>query len=332
MRRVSNCEHERQTTAAALVSAQDCRHPSHMPPTPPTVLYVHGAGHQPPADAWLPSHDAALFAGRRRLPSDVAYFADIVEAAMDLPGRDDDGGDDGGADRADHDEDDDGLPPVHASLRSAPGEAAAHGFLFRLAGAMGPLDFRGRIGLPSVGIPAGMREFYRGVSGYLLGEPVLAEGIRDRVRDAVRRNPGPLVIVAHSLGSVIVFDVMGEEEFASRQVVFISVGTALGLAPAQERLMAYRSERPIPLPAGIAIWRNFHSARDVVAMGSALDDLHADFAPAERIHSTEVRNLAEFHHSFDGYLATPEVRDAVYAHLAAHPAHAASGADEDQAD
>ena len=225
-------------------------------------------------------------------------------------------------DRDHDDDDDDGLPPVHASLRATEGEAAAHGFLFRLAGAMGPLDLRGRIGLPSVGIPVGMREFYRGVSGYLLGQPVLAEGIRDRVRDALRRNPGPLVIVAHSLGSVIVFDVMGEEEFADRRAVLITVGTALGLAPAQERLVAFRSERPIPMPAGIAVWRNFHSSGDVVAMGSSLDDLHADFAPTDRIHSTEVRNLAEYHHSFDGYLATPEVRDAVYAHVAAHPAHA----------
>ena len=295
-----------------LVRHADARHPVGMPPSSPTILYVHGAGGQPPEADWLLGRDDILLRGRRRVPTDVAYFADIVEAAMDLPDRDAGTGD----------AHDDGLPPVHASLRATPGEAAAHGFLFRLAGAMGPLDLRGRIGLPSVGIPVGMREFYRGVSGYLLGEPVLAEGIRDRVRDAVRRNSGPLVIVAHSLGSVIVFDVMGEEEFANRQAVLITVGTALGLAPAQERLVAYRGERPIAMPAGIAVWRNFHSTHDVVAIGSSLDDLHADFGPAERIHATEVRNLAEFHHSFDGYLATPEVRDAVYAHVAAHPMHA----------
>jgi hypothetical protein len=293
-----------------------------MAPSRPTILYVHGAGSQVPEADWLRSHDEVLFAGRRPMPSDFAYFADIVEAAMDLPDHDDDRDDD--------------APPLHPSLRATPSEPAAHGFLLRLAGAMGPLDFRGRIGMPSIGmpsigmpsigrpsigVPAGMREFYRGVSGYLLGDPILAEGIRDRVRAAVRRNPGPLVIVAHSLGSVIVFDVMGDEEFADRQAVLITVGTALGLPPAQERLQAFRSERPIPLPAGIAVWRNFRSARDVVAMGSSLDDLHADFAPVERIHSTEVHNRHEFQHSFDGYLATPEVRDAVYAHLAAHPAH-----------
>ena len=282
-----------------------------MTSSTPVLLYVHGAGAQLPEASWLPSHDEVLFAGRRPMPSDFAYFADIVEAAMDLPERDDEDGDDEG-----------GLPSLHPSLRATPSEPAAHGFLLRLAGAMGPLDLRGRIGMPSIGVPAGMREFYRGVSGYLLGDPILADGIRDRVRAAVRRNPGPLVIVAHSLGSVIAFDVMGDQEFADRRAVLITVGTALGLPPAQERLLAFRGDRPIPLPAGIALWRNFRSSRDVVAMGSALDDLHADFGPVERIHSTEVHNRAEFQHSFEGYLATPEVRDAVYAHLSGHPAHA----------
>jgi hypothetical protein len=284
-----------------------------MPSSLPTILYVHGAGIQVPEADWLRSHDEVLFAGRRQMPSDFAYFADIVEAAMDLPDRNNEGDDD--------------LPALHPSLRATPSEPAAHGFLLRLAGAMGPLDVRGRFGRPSIGVPDGMREFYRGVSGYLLGDPILAEGIRDRVRAAVRRNPGPLVIVAHSLGSVIVFDVMGEEEFADRRAVLITVGTALGLPPAQERLQAFRNERPIRLPSGIAVWRNFRSRRDVVAMGSSLEDLHSDFSPVERIHSTEVHNRHEFQHSFDGYLATPEVRDAVYAHLVAHPAQ---GHAEDQ--
>ena len=34
-----------------------------------------------------------------------------------------------------------------------------------------------------------------------------------------------------------------------------------------------------------------------------------------RVHATEVRNEAEWHHAFSGYLETPEVRDAIYARL-----------------
>jgi hypothetical protein len=40
-----------------------------------------------------------------------------------------------------------------------------------------------------------------------------------------------------------------------------------------------------------------------------------NYAPALRVHATEVRNEAEWHHAFSGYLETPEVRDAIYARL-----------------
>ena len=48
---------------------------------------------------------------------------------------------------------------------------------------------------------------------------------------------------------------------------------------------------------------------------NGLEDLRNDYAPALRVHATEVRNEAEWHHAFSGYLETPEVRDAIYARL-----------------
>jgi hypothetical protein len=48
-----------------------------------------------------------------------------------------------------------------------------------------------------------------------------------------------------------------------------------------------------------------------VAVGTGLEDLRNDYAPSLRVHATEVRNDAEWHHAFSGYLETPEVRDTI---------------------
>lgn len=63
------------------------------------------------------------------------------------------------------------------------------------------------------------------------------------------------------------------------------------------------------------------AAGDPVAVGTGLEDLRNDYAPSLRVHATEVRNEAEWHHAFSGYLETPEVRDSIYARLSerAHP-------------
>ena len=122
-------------------------------------------------------------------------------------------------------------------------------------------------------------------------------------------------MLAHSLGSIIAFDVLAESELAGRDVSFLTVGSPLGLGPAQDHLRSWRGSRPIEIPAGVAAWRNFQAAGDPVAVGTGLEDLRNDFAPSLRVHATEVRNEAEWHHAFSGYLETPEVRDAIYASL-----------------
>lgn len=191
----------------------------------------------------------------------------------------------------------------------------AHLFLLRLAAAMGPTDHRSRFALPGHIVPPAVRNFYREVSGYLHGTPGMADEMRARVRAAIVRNDSPLVVVAHSLGSIIAFDVLSEPELAGREVSFLTVGSPLGLGPAQDHLRAWRGSRPIEIPPGVATWRNFQAAGDPVAVGTGLEDLRNDYAPALRVHATEVRNAAEWHHAFSGYLETPEVRDATYARI-----------------
>jgi len=281
----------------------------------PTLIYVHGAGAQPPQTDWIRIHNQVLFADRPAPPTDLAYYADLI-ARFDEPA----------IEPGDHEPLGEGIPAeqvirgaIHESVASEGRTHEAHVFLLRLAAAMGPADHRSRFALPGHVIPPVVRNFYREVSGYLHGTPGLADDMRARFRTTVERHDGPLVVVAHSLGSIIAFDVLGEPGLSSREVKLITVGSPLGLGPAQDHLRAWRGSRPIEIPLSVVTWRSFQAAGDPVAVGTGLEDLRADYAPALRIHATEVHNEAEWHHALTGYLETPEVRDTIYARLTDEP-------------
>lgn len=93
------------------------------------------------------------------------------------------------------------------------------------------------------------------------------------------------------------------------------MGSPLGLGPLQDRLVAWAGSRPLAIPPCIGMWRNFHAHGDPVAIGADLEAMLADFGPADRLHSTIVRNDLGWHHGFLGYLRSPEVQDAIYATL-----------------
>jgi len=51
----------------------------------PTLVYVHGAGAQPPEADWVRIHNQILFADRPAPPTDLAYYADLIQQ-FDDPG------------------------------------------------------------------------------------------------------------------------------------------------------------------------------------------------------------------------------------------------------
>ncbi len=120
---------------------------------------------------------------------------------------------------------------IHGSVAGEGRTHEAHLFLLRLAAAMGPTDHRSRFALPGHIIPPAGRNFYREVSGYLHGTPGMADEMRDRVRTAIVGNDGPVVVLAHSLGSIIAFDVLSEPELAGREVSFLTVLCAVAPGP-----------------------------------------------------------------------------------------------------
>lgn len=205
------------------------------------VLYIYGAGPQPPAPELRAELDAVLFPDAEGPPTDIAWYGDVTDALR---------GDRAAAQRPDSDTGQapagdlatDAAPahgparPVNESGRAPDDEPGlddrlvAHAralwletrglagratdvrgsLLLRLVAAMGSVDDRetpgpeDRHGSRSEAI----WHFFRDVSGYLENDLEIAPLLRARVRDAIERNPGPLLIVAHSLGTVIAFDVL----------------------------------------------------------------------------------------------------------------------------
>ena len=132
------------------------------------------------------------------------------------------------------------------------------------------------------------------------------EPIRQRLRQALNAVAGPTVVIAHSLGTVIAYDVLSEPGFAGRTVpLLVTLGSPLGYAEIQDVVT-----RPLGLPAPVRIWANFADPFDVVALDSTLAD---DFRGGPRIVDAWVDNPAPNNHAACGYLGASRVRATVTA-------------------
>jgi hypothetical protein len=119
----------------------------------------------------------------------------------------------------------------------------------------------------------------------------------------------PTVVVAHSLGSVVAYEVL-RGHAANSVPRLVTVGSPLGIRAIRRRLAT-----PLLMPAGVRDWYNAYDERDVVALYPLDAENFAIKPPIENYPS--VRNHTENRHGIDGYLDDSEV--------AAHIAKALAG-------
>lgn len=128
--------------------------------------------------------------------------------------------------------------------------------------------------------------------------------MRRVVRDALAGIEGPVIIVAHSLGSIIAYDVLREAGASSPDVpLFVTVGSPLAVTEVQDLV-----ERPLEVPSGVGAWRNVSDARDLVAMDHTI---RPEYAPAVRCTDFLVTNDSGTHHGIRQYLRTVPVRQPI---------------------
>jgi hypothetical protein len=116
--------------------------------------------------------------------------------------------------------------------------------------------------------------------------------------------PSRTVVIGHSLGSVVAYDVLRN---AGRQFdvpLYVTVGSPLGVGPIRRTL------EPLRFPPGVQSWYNAFDERDAVALHPLDSSTFPVNPPIESY--TRVRNRTENAHGIIGYLNDPVVAKRIY--------------------
>jgi hypothetical protein len=296
--------------------------------TAPTVIYLHGAGNKPPRDALKRAWDQDLFDRDMADRTRMAYYADILfprpasigpdactpdMALDDLPGV-------SGASEADVAR---SARDVEAALVAeqtrlllnlpARGQLFAAGLAIEIATRSANQPLPKDVTTGALPLPPNLRRLILqqllhrlipDAAAYFFGPQRGA--MQDRFRQALDAVSGPAVVVAHSLGTAIAYDVLSEPRFAGRAVpLLVTAGSPLGYTEIQDVIT-----KPLRIPAPVAQWANFADQLDVITLDTTLSD---DFGRDSRITDTPVDNPAPNNHAACGYLRTAQLRARVTA-------------------
>lgn len=135
------------------------------------------------------------------------------------------------------------------------------------------------------------------VDSYLT-RPHIHAAINDLVGPAF--NKGPTVIVSHSLGTIVSYDLLRNSASAPNVPLFVTLGSPLGIDTVINNL------RPpsLAIPAGAARWFNGADPRDYVALVRPLDG--TNFVDGI-INDIDIHNSEQDPHSIVDYLSDATV-------------------------
>jgi pimeloyl-ACP methyl ester carboxylesterase len=152
------------------------------------------------------------------------------------------------------------------------------------------------------------RAFARDVYDYLF-VPDRRERMKASLRQRLDVGGGPFIVIAHSQGTMIAYDVLSEmPEIDVR--LFVTMGSPLGIQEVQDQLKRFIGRKSLPVPSCVKRWINVYDDRDPVA---ADEKLANDYTPKKFIEDVRVANpdSPAHPHSGTGYLSTEQVRTPV---------------------
>lgn len=303
-------------------------------PQAPIVIYVHGAGNKPPAAELKRAWDDDLFGRDMGDQTRTAYYADLLHAQPAPISADDCDPEEalaammgsptvlggvvsperlrtlGDQARAEDAAMVAGLSPqgqqlsLRLSMTIATRAAAQRSVDIRVTPLPEPPPLPLPEPLDSLLLRELLRVLFPDAEGYFFGPQ--REPIRDRLRQALDATTAPVIVIGHSLGTVIAYDVLSEPPFANRSIVLlVSLGSPLGYAEIQEVVA-----QPLRVPQPVQRWMNFADPLDLVALDTTLAD---EFPGTPGVVDTQVDNQAPNNHAVCGYLRIGEVRAAVTA-------------------
>ena len=287
-----------------------------------TVIYVHGIGNKPPPEVLRCQWDRALFGRSMGERTRMAYWVNRERYPSPEPGSCVDPDQGPALNQAEQRILSAlGVPPtmddLHAladSLASTPEERLQLQRLLeeleqaapgpgRLQ-AKGPLDVLNRmlLKLISAALLQDVHDFFH--------VPARAEIMRESLLQRLRAGGGPFVVVGHSQGSMIAYDVLRGLDPAEFDVpLFVTLGSPLGLPAVRSMFKQWTGTRKLPFPPCVGRWLNVAERRDPVALdqdlGDDIKDAKGRFhnVAGDRINPDWRRNP----HSASGYLSVPQV-------------------------
>ncbi|MDX0985788.1 S8 family serine peptidase [Sinorhizobium medicae] len=305
-------------------------------PEAQTVIYVHGIGNKPLASVLKCQWDRALFGAELGDKSRMAYWVnreyyptpetatchdrDIVEIADDrlstlsvMAAA----GDVDAADRATIGQEIEMLAETPqqkallASLAAKMEVKATH------PGGVTAAELRTKV-LP---LPRFLRDivarqltraFLRDVNDFLF-YPERRKVMTESLVERLSAGGGPFVIVAHSQGTMIAYEVLRQLDPEKVKVpLFITMGSPLGLQEVQDAFRKWTGEETLRVPSCVERWVNVADTLDPVAFDA---DISNDFTGGPKIENHgELRlnpDSPRHPHSGTGYLSTKWVRRAV---------------------
>jgi subtilisin family serine protease len=152
------------------------------------------------------------------------------------------------------------------------------------------------------------RAFLRDVYDFLY-RPERRAIMEQSLFDRLAPGGGPFVVVGHSQGSIIAYDVLRQLDPGRFEVpLFLTIGSPLGLDEVQDVLKDLGGGR-LEVPACVRRWVNVADPRDIVAIDRRLDGEFTG-GTVEDIRGNNL-DSPDHPHSGTGYLRMSEVRMAV---------------------
>ena len=138
-----------------------------------------------------------------------------------------------------------------------------------------------------------------------LRNPGIRDDIDGGVREAISRD-ADTVVVGHSLGSVVSYELLRREGEAMgwRVPLFVTVGCPLAITAIKKAIS------PIKYPTCAGAWFNARDRADIVAL-YLLDASHFGVEPSVE-NKDDVVNGTSNHHGISGYLSDPVVARRIY--------------------
>src|SRR5678815_5105239 len=155
-----------------------------------------------------------------------------------------------------------------------------------------------------------VRAFLRDVNDYFY-VPARRATMKESVLERIRVGGGPFVVIGHSQGSLLAYDVLCDLDPGAYPVdLFVTVGSPLGITEVQDQIRSLTRQKSLRAPRCVKRWINVADAIDPVALDSTLAG--EIMGPTSIQDFTASNPDAPRHpHSGSGYLRTEVVQTAV---------------------